>query len=83
MQDSAKVIAYWTPDREKSARSADELLAHATLTRAPGQSGASGVGAPAIPRGQSSGAIPDASKIPHTSYHIFPYSTAGKVFFTD
>ena len=83
MQDSAKVIAYWTPDREKSARSADELLAHAKLTHPFVQSGASGVGAPAIPRGQSSGAIPDASKIPHTSYHIFPYSTVGKVFFTD
>src|SRR3989440_643657 len=83
VQDTAKVIAYWTPARVKSARSADELLAHATLTRTPVQSGASGIGAPALPQGQSAGATPDATKIPHSSYHIFPYSTVGKVFFTD
>ena len=83
VQDAAKVLAYWTPARMNSARSGDELLANAKLTRAPAQSGASGIGAPALPKGQSIGATPNANKIPHSSYHLFPYSTVGKVFFTD
>ncbi len=83
VQDAAKVLAYWTPARMNSARSGDELLAYAKLTRAPAQSGASGIGAPALPQGQSVGATPNANKIPHSSYHLYPYSTVGKVFFTD
>jgi hypothetical protein len=76
-QAAAATRAYWTPARMQSARSADELLAHAKFTQPPAQRGPSGVGTPAIPTRQY------ATKIPHSSYSTFPYSTVGKVFFTD
>ena len=47
-QDVAKVLGYWTSARMNSARSGDELLANAKLTRAPARSGASGIGAPGV-----------------------------------
>jgi hypothetical protein len=80
-QDKAKVLAYWTPARMQSAHSADELLANAKFTKPPTQRGASGVGAPVLPK--HTGVTPFATKVPHSSYSTFPYSTVGKVFFTD
>jgi V8-like Glu-specific endopeptidase len=67
----------------QSAHSADELLANAKFTQPSTKTGASGVGAPALPKAQHVGLNPFATKIPHTSYSIFPYSTVGKIFFTD
>src|SRR5690349_9150366 len=82
-QTFAATYAYWTPTRMQSARSADLLVTSAKLTKPPAQTGPSGMGKPAIPRGQSGNLSPDASKIPHSSYGTYPYSTIGKVFFTD
>jgi V8-like Glu-specific endopeptidase len=83
-QSPAQIRAYWTVERMKSARSADELVAHFTSTVPPTvRHGGSGVGAPALPRHRSQGIIPDASSVPTGSYRTFPYSTVGKVFFTD
>ena len=83
MQDDAKVQAYWTPERMKSAHPADELLAHVNFSQGPVEKGGSGVGAPAIPQGQQIGAVPYATVVPHSYYSHFPYSTVGKIFFTD
>ena len=52
MQDDAKVQAYWTPERMKSAHPADELLAHVNFSQGPVEKGGSEVGAPAIPQVQ-------------------------------
>ena len=49
-QDATRVRAYWTPERMKSAHSADELLAHAKLSRPPRYKRPPGVDAPALPK---------------------------------
>lgn len=82
-QDAASVRAYWTPARMEAAISADKLLAPTKLSTTPSRQEASGVIAPAIPRGQYTAAPLSTSKVPHSSYSVFPYSTVGKVFFTD
>ncbi|MBV9689428.1 MAG: hypothetical protein JO202_06930 [Ktedonobacteraceae bacterium] len=89
-QSAAEVHAYWTPERMKSAKPLDEVLAPAAKTahRPVTQTGPAGFVAPALPQsGSASGSYkssvlsPDSS-VPPGSYSSFPYSTVGKVFFT-
>lgn len=84
MQTNAQANGYWTAERMTSARQADVLLASAHLTHKAAVQGPSGSKGPVAPQGsKTSGITPMASQLPHSAYSSFPYSTVGKVFFTD
>jgi len=90
---SAKQQTYWTSARMTSARSADSLLPKAALAKAnlkpatSTHSTASGFAKPVAPTAakQAKPAIKTtlAYSFPQSYYSTFPYSTIGKVFFTD
>jgi V8-like Glu-specific endopeptidase len=74
--DPSKVNAYWTPARMKAAIPAD-ILAKGKVTPAIPDKGSSGHEAPVMPIKLY------ANKVKHSKYSQFPYSTVGKIFFTD
>ena len=88
---TAQTLAYWTPERMKAALPADKLVAGAKLTlKAPPAAGPSGSRAPLAPQHQ---VAPNAARLskmsssasyqlPPSYYKYFPFSTVGKVFFT-
>ncbi|MEO6889273.1 MAG: hypothetical protein ABI456_08385 [Ktedonobacteraceae bacterium] len=84
------VRAYWTPQRMQSALSGDQLLHQAKVAaHAPARTGAAGSQAPTAPHkavaAQAAapriGVAPRAYSLPYP--YSFPWSTVGKVFFTD
>lgn len=77
---ASKTLAYWTPARMQAAIPMQAPQSNGKATPAtPGKGSAnpSGVGQPALPSKAY------ATQIPHSEYSQFPYSTVGKVFFTD
>lgn len=87
-QDQLKALAYWTPARMESAISADSLVkAPAHEPQQQVSTGAAKSVSPFVPHGvrvhaPSKGPHPDAYQLPQYYYHYFPFSTIGKVFFT-
>ena len=75
-QDAAKVLAYWTPERMRSARPVDEPVVQGKFTPSTVQHGAPG--ATSLTTSNN-----NAFQVPHSYYSTFPYSTVGQVFFTD
>jgi V8-like Glu-specific endopeptidase len=89
-QSDAKVQSYWTPERMKSARPITNQPDGAKRTPNIPPKGPSDSKAPRGPSGSpisvtpaNQGAIPNAFPVPPGQYSTFPYSTVGKVFFTD
>ncbi len=94
---SAKQQTYWTSARMMSARSADTLITNITIPKArltpqtPGRSTASGSAQPVAPKGatqvkpviKNALRVTDAFSFPQSYYSYYPYSTVGKIFFTD
>lgn len=85
VQPAAQIQAYWTQARMKSALQADILLNGAKLTPKKAQAtGPSGSRGPVMPQNSKKSAItPLATPLPQSYYSSYPYSTIGKVFFTD
>jgi V8-like Glu-specific endopeptidase len=81
VQANAFAQNYWTPERMSSARQADALLKSTKLTHRVPAKGPSGSKEPVAP--VDGGITPQASPLPTGSYSSYPYSTIGKVFFTD
>jgi V8-like Glu-specific endopeptidase len=87
-QDQLKALAYWTPARMEAAISADTLVkAPAHEPQQQQKSGSKQSASPFVPAGISvqkplKGIQPDAYQLPHSSYSTFPYTTIGKVFFS-
>lgn len=85
-QEQRTALAYWTPARMESAIPIDTPVAptHEQHQKAP--SGTAASVAPFVPHGMhvdKPGKIhPDAYQLPQADYRYFPYSTIGKVFFT-
>lgn len=84
--------SYWTSARMKAARSADVLTKTARHTRQAATTGKALSHGPVLPQGQqrtapktqsASALRPSAYPLPPSYYSYFPYSTIGKVFFTD
>ncbi len=83
-QDPARIRAYWTVARMQSAHSADTLVVRTQPIRPAYKDGdGTGIGAPTLPTYRHHLAAPDSSPVSQNSYGGFPYSTVGKVFFTD
>ncbi len=89
---SVKQQMYWTSARMTSARSADTLLSKANLTpQAITHSTASGSAQGVAPKStkgvkpivKAALQITNAYSLPQSDYSYYPYSTIGKVFFTD
>ena len=94
---TAKQHSYWTKAKMMSARPADSLAASAKVTpKVPAPSSSSGIGRPVAPKAAKQAAkqvspfassnaaiIPAAFQLPNFDYSSYPYSTIGKVFFTD
>lgn len=83
-QTSAQVKAYWTPARMKAARPMSNLVVSLkTLTHKATnvKEGPAASHAPVKPK--KTGSIANAYPLPTSLYSTFPYSTIGKIFFTD
>lgn len=77
----AQVKAYWTPARLKSAQPKEESPGQRALTPSVPPQGPPASKPPVPP--QKQGVSPHANPVPPSQYSTFPYSTVGKVFFTD
>jgi V8-like Glu-specific endopeptidase len=88
---ASSTLAYWTTARMKAARSADKLLVKGAIhpSGPPTSSGTPALLDPVLPETEAgrpattSGGQMQAQASPVPSPYTFPYSTVGKVFFTD
>jgi hypothetical protein len=93
-----QAIAYWTPARMKAATPAEKLVSILKVaqnvpasTLSAVNANTSGSSAPFVPQYvtssgatyQTNTAVTNATQLSHNSYLSYPYSTIGKVFFTD
>ncbi len=85
-QQQRATLAYWTPARMESAIPIDTPVGPVHEQHQKAQAGTATTIAPFIPHGMhvaKPGKIhPDAYQLPQADYRYFPYSTIGKVFFT-
>ncbi len=95
VQPAVSSQTYWTAARMKAARSADNLVSTAKLTKQAAHTTSSGSAKPVAPtvhptlkssvqpNVHSAVVTPGAYSLPSGAYSSYPYSTIGKVFFTD
>lgn len=82
-QDVAKVLAFWTPERMRTAHPVNETVALAKSTSSTVKHGTPGFIPPTAPLGLKPLTSGTAGQVPHSYYSSFPYSTVGKVFYLD
>jgi V8-like Glu-specific endopeptidase len=90
--ETDRALAYWTPQRMKGAKSLDIILPETpvghTKLKTTLHHGTPASKAPFIPKSaKSASSLPlengNATPLPPNQYSSFPYTTIGKVFFTD